>query len=250
MNDAIKHALDDLVIANRILHSEQIVDAYGHISIRHPEDPQRYYLSRSLAPNLVTRDDLMEFDLDSNAVNGDTRPSYVERFIHGAIYAARPEVMSVVHAHAEDTLPFGIVRKPDAPFQPVIHSAAILGRTTPVWDIHDHFGDTNLLVSNAEQGKSLATQLGSANVVFMSAHGFAACARTTSDCTRIAITVPKNARVILKARSLGEDLRTLTDGEIAKHGGSNDPYRSDVWRAWEYWANAAGVGHLLWKPDL
>ena len=120
---------------------------------------------------------------------------------------------------------------------------------TPVWDIHDHFGDTNLLVANDAQGKSLAQELGAASVVLMSAHGFAACARTISDCTRIAITVPKNARVILKAMALGGDVRTLTDGEIAKHGGSNDPYRSDVWRAWEYWANAAGVGDMLWKPD-
>jgi ribulose-5-phosphate 4-epimerase/fuculose-1-phosphate aldolase len=246
---AVDHALDDLVIANRILHSEGVVDAYGHISTRHPDNPNRYFLSRSLSPNLVTRDDLMEFDLDSNALNGDTRPAYIERFIHGAIYSARPEIMSVAHAHAEDTLPFGIVRDPAVPFEPVIHSAAILGRTIPIWDIHDHFGDTNLLVASPEQGRSLASQLGSAGVVLMSAHGFAACARTISDCTRIAITIPKNARVILKARSLGDNMRTLTDGEIAKHGGHNDPYRSDVWRAWEYWANAAGVGHLLWKPD-
>lgn len=249
MTEAVGHALDDLVIANRILHSEGVVDAYGHISVRHPEDPSRYFLSRSLAPNLVTREDLMEFDLASNALNGDDRSPYLERFIHGEIYAARPEIMSVVHAHAEDVLPFGIVKNAAIRFQPVIHSGAILGRVTPIWDIHDHFGDTNLLVANAEQGKSLARELGSASVVLMSAHGFAACARTISDCTRIAITVPKNARVLLKAGALGGDVRALTDGEIAKHGGSNNPYRSDVWRAWEYWANAAGVGDMLWKPD-
>ena len=249
MTEALGHALDDLVIANRILHSEGVVDAYGHISIRHPEDPTRYFLSRSLSPNLVTRDDLMEYDLESRVLNGDDRPPYLERFIHGGIYAARPEIMSVVHAHAEDVLPFGIVKNAGVRFEPVIHSAAILGRVTPIWDIHDHFGDTNLLVANAEQGRSLAQELGSASVVLMSAHGFAACARTISDCTRIAITVPKNARVILKATALGGNMRTLTDGEIAKHGGSNDPYRGDVWRAWEYWANAAGVGDMLWKPD-
>lgn len=249
MNDTLGHALDDLVIANRILHSEGVVDAYGHISVRHPGDSNRYFLSRSLAPNLVTRDDLLEFDLESTVIGDDGRSPYLERFIHGAIYAARPEVMSVVHAHAEETLPFGIVKDATVPFQPVTHSAAILGRTVPIWDIHDHFGDTNLLVTNVEQGKSLADALGSAKLVLMSTHGFAACAQTISDCTRIAITAPKNARVILNATSLGKNLRTLTDGEIARHGGSNDPYRSDVWRAWEYWANAAGVGHMLWKPE-
>ena len=112
MTDALGHALDDLVIANRILHSEGVVDAYGHISIRHPEHPNRYVLSRSLSPNLVTREDLMEFDLESNVLNGDNRSPYLERFIHGGIYAARPEIMSVVHAHAEDVLPFGIVKTP------------------------------------------------------------------------------------------------------------------------------------------
>ncbi|HXM07243.1 MAG TPA: class II aldolase/adducin family protein, partial [Candidatus Acidoferrum sp.] len=101
MTDALGHALDDLVIANRILHSEGVVDAYGHISVRHPENPHRYILSRSLSPNLVTRDDLMEFDLESHVLNGDDRSPYLERFIHGEIYAARPEIMSVVHAHAE-----------------------------------------------------------------------------------------------------------------------------------------------------
>src|SRR6202453_2741933 len=170
MTDALGHALDDLVIANRILHSEGVVDAYGHISVRHPENPHRYILSRSLSPNLVTRDDLMDFDLESHVLNGDGRSPYLERFIHGEIYAARPEIMSVVHAHAEDVLPFGVVKNAAVPFAPVIHSAAILGRATPIWDIHDHFGDTNLLVSNAEQGKSLAQKLGSASVVLMSAH--------------------------------------------------------------------------------
>jgi ribulose-5-phosphate 4-epimerase/fuculose-1-phosphate aldolase len=248
VSDALDHALNDLVIANKILHNEGIVDAYGHISVRNPDNPNHYFCSRSLAPNLVTREDFMEFDLESNIMNGDKRSPYLERFIHGAIMEARPDVLSVVHAHAEPTLPFGIVKDNKTPLRPVVHSGSFLGDKIPIWDIHDHFGDTNLLVANAEQGKSLAQELGSASVVLMSAHGFAACARTISDCTRIAITVPKNARVILKATALGGDMRTLTDGEIAKHGGSNDPYRSDVWRAWEYWANAAGVGDMLWKP--
>jgi ribulose-5-phosphate 4-epimerase/fuculose-1-phosphate aldolase len=250
VSDVLERALNDLVIANRILHKEDIVDAYGHVSIRHPELPNHYFLSRSLAPNLVTRDDIIEFDLESNIVGGDSRAPYLERFIHGAIYEMRPEIMSVVHAHAEDTLPFGIVRASATPLRPVIHSAAFLGAHIPIWDIRDDFGDTNLLVSNLEQGRSLAKQLGAGSIALMSAHGFAACGRSISECTRIAIVVAKNARVLLKARALGTDLRYLTDGEIARHGGTaHDPYSSDAWRAWEYWAKAAGVDHLLWKPE-
>src|ERR1700688_142270 len=115
--------LRDLVVANRILSNEDVVDAYGHISVRHPDNPKRFFMSRSLAPELVERHDLIEFDQAGEPVN-DKRQPYLERFIHAAIFESRPDVMAVVHAHAEDTLPFGIVSKP---LEPVIHSGSLIG---------------------------------------------------------------------------------------------------------------------------
>jgi ribulose-5-phosphate 4-epimerase/fuculose-1-phosphate aldolase len=247
--NAVDLALNDLLIANRILANESVVDAYGHVSVRHPEKPNHYFLARSLAPNLVTRDDIMEFDLESNVMNGDKRQPYLERFIHGAIMEARPEINAVIHAHAEETLPFGITKDNKTPIRPVIHSGSFLGSNIPIWDIHDHFGDTNLLVSNVAQGRSLAKELGQGNVALMTSHGFAAAGRSLIEVVRIGVYLPRNARVMLNARQLGSDLRYLTEGEIAARNAGYSPYSSETWRAWEYWANAAGVGDMLHKPD-
>jgi HCOMODA/2-hydroxy-3-carboxy-muconic semialdehyde decarboxylase len=157
--------------------------------------------------------------------------------------------MSVVHAHAEETLPFGITKDNKTPIRPVIHSGSFLGANIPIWDIHDHFGDTNLLVGNVAQGRSLAKHLDQGNVALMACHGFAAAGRSIIEVVRISVYLPRNARVMLNARQLGSDLRYLTDGEIAARNSGYSPYSSETWRAWEYWANQAGVGKMLHKPD-
>ena len=123
--------IQDLVIANRILAREDVVDAYGHVSIRHPDNPSRFLIARSLAPDLVGPEDIVELDLDGQPVGGDTRQLYLERFIHAAIFEARPDVMAVVHAHAEDTLPFSIAAA--TKLRPVIHSGSFIGKEVPVW---------------------------------------------------------------------------------------------------------------------
>jgi ribulose-5-phosphate 4-epimerase/fuculose-1-phosphate aldolase len=125
--------IQDLVIANRILAKEDVVDAYGHVGVRHPDDPDRFLIARSLAPELVSPDDIVELDLDGRPVRDEGRSLYLERFIHAAIFAARPEVMAVVHAHAEDTLPFCIAG--ETKLRPVIHSGSFIGAEVPVWDI-------------------------------------------------------------------------------------------------------------------
>src|SRR5579863_8151249 len=146
--------IQDLVIANRILAKEEVVDAYGHVSIRHPDNPNHFLIARSLAPDLVGPEDIVELDLGGQPVGDDARQLYLERFIHAAIFAARPEVMAVVHAHAEDILPFSIAAA--TKLRPVIHAGSFIGPEVPVWDIADHFGDTNILVTNLEQGRDLA----------------------------------------------------------------------------------------------
>jgi len=239
----LERVLADLVIANRILAHEGIVDAYGHVSVRHPREPKRYLLARSLSPEMVQQADIMEFELDGTPVGGDARQPYLERFIHGAVYESRPEVLAVVHAHAEDVLPFGITA---APLRPVIHSGSFMGAEVPVWDIRDRFGDTNLLVTNMPQGRDLAARLAANNVALMRGHGFVAAARSLIEVVRMSVYVPRNARVQLAAMRLGE-VEPLSRGEIEARNAGYKPHSPETWRAWEYWATRAGCKELLGK---
>ena len=149
--------LHDLVIANRILANEGVVDAFGHVSIRNPEDPNRYFQSRSRAPELVTADDLMEFGLAGDAIDLQGRTPYSERMIHGAIYEARPEINAVIHNHAYEVIPFGVT---GVPLRPIMRACGVIGSDIPTWDIRDRFGETNHLVVNMDQGRDLVHCLG------------------------------------------------------------------------------------------
>jgi ribulose-5-phosphate 4-epimerase/fuculose-1-phosphate aldolase len=239
--DKLKNAIRDLVVANRILANEGVVDAYGHVSLRHPERPDRYLLSRSRSPELVEAADIMEFDLDGNVMGGDKRQPYLERFIHGSIFASRPEVNAVVHSHADDVLPFSVSKT--TPMRCVVHTAGCMGYHVPVWDIAEKFGDTNLLVTNVAQGKDLATTLATNNTVLMAGHGFAAAGRSLAEVVRIGVYLPKNARVYLEALRLGE-VRVLTPGEV-KLKMVDNPDAPEIRRAWEYWAKRAGCAEML-----
>jgi HCOMODA/2-hydroxy-3-carboxy-muconic semialdehyde decarboxylase len=238
--DELERSIGDLVIANRILAKEDVVDAYGHVSIRHPQKPDRYLLSRSLSPEFVTRGDIIEFMLDGQPVN-DSRPPYLERFIHGAIYEARPDVNAVIHSHAEDILPFSISK---TPMCCVAHVASDMGAHVPVWDIAEKFGDeTNLLVINMAQGRDLAGKLGSDSVVLMRGHGFSAAADGLLKLVRLSVYLPRNARVLLAAMRLGE-FKALSEGELR----TRNNFRAgspEMQRGWEFWARRAGCGDML-----
>jgi ribulose-5-phosphate 4-epimerase/fuculose-1-phosphate aldolase len=239
--------IQDLVIANRILAKEDVVDAYGHVSVRHPDNPRHFLIARSIAPELVTPEDIVELDLDGQPAHDEKRTLYLERFIHAAIFEARPDVMAVVHAHAEDTLPFGIANA--TALRPVIHSGSFIGTEVPVWDIAENFGDTNLLVSNMEQGRDLAKCLGASNVALMRGHGFASAGRTLIEVVRMSVYLPRNARTLMRAKQLGGAIKYLSQGEIDARNRGYSPYSTETWRAWEYWANKAGCGHMLTRPD-
>ena len=236
----------DLVIANRILAREDVVDAYGHVSVRNPENPRQFFLSRSVAPELVEPEDVVELGLDGQPVREEKRALYLERFIHAAIFEARPEINAVVHAHAEDILPFGVAQ--ETALRPVIHSGSFIGAQVPVWDIADKFGDTNLLVTNMEQGRDLARCLGANNVALMRGHGFASAGRSLIEVVRMSVYLPRNARALLRARQLGGEVKYLSQGEIDARNRGYSPYSSETWRAWQYWANKAGCSHMLSKP--
>lgn len=227
----------DLMSANRILAHENVVDGYGHVSMRHPEDSEHFLLSRSRSPELVSVEDLMTFTLDGKTVGDDPRPPYLERFIHGSIYAARPDVNAIVHSHAEDVVPYAIS---DVALEPVFHQAARMGAAIPVWEISEKFGATNLLVTNVDQGADLARRLGSNAVVLMRGHGFAAVSATLYEAVSISVYLPKNARILTTAKLLGGRVRTISQAEIDATGPAQ-PEHPAFQRGWEYWCKRAGV---------
>ncbi len=242
----IDQVRNDLVIANRVLALENVVDAYGHVSVRHPARPDRVLLSRSRSPQLVDASDIQEFTLDGKVVGDDNRSPYLERFIHAAVYEARPEITAVIHAHAEDVLPFSISKT--TRLQAVIGSGSDLGHEVPVWDIRERFGDgTNLLVTNMDHGRDLARRLAGNTVCLMRGHGFAAAQSSLQEVVRTAVYLPRNARVQMAAMRLGE-INPLSVNEVQIKKTAHRPSSPESWRAWEYWAHRAGCAELLGKP--
>ena len=230
----------ELALANRILAREGVVDAYGHVSRRHPERPERFLLSRSRSPELVAAADVMEFRLDGDPADpAERRKPYLERYIHAAVYEARPEVNAVVHNHSSALLPFSVT---GAPLRPLIHTAGMIGATVPVWDIRDRFGDTNLLVANLEQGRDLARALGPHSVVLMRGHGCTVAADGLRLAVITAVYAQLNAALQMNAAQLGE-VRFLSDGEI-RETGALVRVPSVLARVWEYLASRADRRNL------
>jgi len=190
----------DLAAASRILAAQGVVDGFGHVSMRHPGAPDRYLMARSLAPALVTPGDIIEYDLDSNACNAAGRSSFLERFIHGEIYRARPEIIAVVHSHSPSVIPFGLV---DVPMRAMFHNAAFLAPGVPVFDIREKFGATDLLVSDGAKGVALADIMGRQDVVLMRAHGSVACGPSLESAVFRAVYTEVNARIQHWAIALG-----------------------------------------------
>lgn len=232
----LEDLLYELVVGNRILANEGVVDAYGHASIRHPDRPDRFFMSRSLSPELVTIDDLMEFDLDCNPIDQRGRRIYGERPIHGAVYQARPDVQAVVHNHANEIIPFGLSKT--VKLRPVLHVAATIGKEVPVWDIRDTFGDTNLLVMNMDQGHDLAKFLGNRPVALMRGHGCVVAGSSIYDAVHKAVYLKVNAELQSEAMRFG-DITYMSDGEIDIM--SKTPFIYEKSRAWEYWAERCGM---------
>jgi ribulose-5-phosphate 4-epimerase/fuculose-1-phosphate aldolase len=231
----LQAALDDLVIANRILANEGVIDAFGHVSLRHPGRPDRYFLARSRSPELVERGDLMEYDLENRPIDPQGRTMYSERPIHGSIYQARPDVLSVCHNHARSLIPFSIT---GTAIKPVWHLAGGIGAEVPIWDIRDEFGDTDLLVTTAAIGDSLARALGPRRACLMRGHGAVVATPDLKATVFVSIYLMVNATLIQEARELGE-VTYLSAGEVRATEQMNLRARSQN-RAWEYWARRAG----------
>lgn len=236
--------VNELVAANRILANEGVIDAYGHVSVRHPTCADRFLMSRSRSPQLVTAEDVLEFDIDGSVVDSSRGEPYLERFIHAAIYELRPDVLAIAHAHTESVLPFTVSRMP---LQAVVQSASNLGPAVPVWDIRDRFGDqTNMLVTDAAKGRDLAATLGTNTVVLMRGHGFAAVGAGLPLLVRTIVYLAQDARVQATAMAMGE-YTPLSTGEIEaqRKSLSSHPDAASVMRAWEYFAERAGCADLV-----
>ena len=220
--------IEELVIANRILNDRGIIDAYGHLSIRHPNNPGRYLMARAIAPGLVTADDIMEFDLDSNPVDRRGRSMFVERYIHGEVYKARPDVSSVVHTHSMGVIPFSVTQ---TPLRPVLHTASFLHVGVPVWEIREAGGVTNMLVGNGALGRSLAQKLGDKPVALMRGHGNVVVGANVRIAVARAVFTDENARMLATAISFGGPINIISSEE----GALRDKDPGDPARAWELW---------------
>ena len=231
----LDYLIEELVTANRILAREGVVDSFGHISVRHPDNPQRYLLSRSRAPDCIEKDDIMEFTLEGAPVDAKGRAPYLERFIHGALYEARPDVMSVVHNHSESVIPFGVTKA--AKIKPIFHMGASIGHEVPVWDSRDHFGDTALLVESMDMGRDLAKLIGAGGTALMRGHGATVAGRDIRHAVYISVYLEVNARLQKQAMDMGE-VKFLTAGEVDKVASRTGSY--GINRAWENWCRRAG----------
>jgi ribulose-5-phosphate 4-epimerase/fuculose-1-phosphate aldolase len=227
----------DLVAANRILYDQGVVDGFGHVSARHDKDPNRYLLARSMAPALVTADDILEYDLDSIAVDPRGRTSYLERFIHGAIYQARPDVRAVVHSHSPAVLPFADTK---VALRPMNHIAGFLGGGVPVFEIRDTAGPaTDMLIRNEVLGHALAATLGPHSVALMRGHGSVAAAQSVRHVVFRAVYTEVNARVQAEAMKLGTP-EFLNDQEAAAAMHTNDALVDRPWALWQQRAMGKG----------
>jgi len=231
---ALTAQLEDLVVANRILAQEGILDVYGHVSARHPSRPDHYLMSRSRAPILVTADDIMEYDLDSQPIDPHGRRSVIERYIHGEIYKARPDVKAVIHTHSPTVVPFSVS---EVPLRPVAHVASFLYVGVPVWDSRDVDDPdaVGMLVRNAALGKSLAQALGNKPVVLLRGHGDVVAAADVRTAVRYAFYTEVNARLQATAIALGGQVKYLS----AEEGAAREKREADTDRGWELWKRKA-----------
>lgn len=236
VEDNLDSVLNDLVLANRILAKEQVLDGFGHVSVRHPSNPDRYFISRSRSPALVERSDIVELGMDDRPVAEAAVDLYAERVIHSAIYRKRPDVMSVCHNHAPAVVAFCIA---GVEIVPVCHLGAIIGYQVPMWDSRDEFGDTDMLVRTVEQADSLATALADNWVVAMRRHGATVAGRSVRELVFRSVHLRQNAELQLMATGLGA-VSPLTSGETNLSSEANLS-RSVQRRIWEYWS--AAIAH-------
>ena len=221
--------LEDLAAASRILADQGVFDAAGHVSMRHPSDPQRFLMSRSLAPQMITADDIMEFDIDSNPIDARGRNAFIERYLHGEIFRARPDVMAIAHSHSPSTIAFGLS---NVPMRAMYHNAAFLAAGVPVFDIREKFGTTDIVISSPEKGAALAQVLAGKPVALLRAHGMVATGPSLPVAVFRAIFTVTSANIQHQVLALGGPVAALDEEE----GRLADVVNvQTVGRSWDLW---------------
>jgi ribulose-5-phosphate 4-epimerase/fuculose-1-phosphate aldolase len=222
---------EDLVAANRILAEHGVIDAYGHVSLRSPDDPNRYYLARAIAPELVQPEDFIEYDLDSRPLDAGGknagRESVRERFIHGEIYKTRPDVMAVVHNHSPSVIPFSVT---GVPMRALFHMAAFVGDGLPNFEIRDVQKGTDLLVKTPVLGKALASILGDKPAALMRGHGAVVVGENIARAVGRSVYLEQSARMQMQALLLSKNITYLDEAEVQ----ASLPIQ-DYKRAWPLW---------------
>ena len=226
---ADRAVLEDLAAASRILVDQGVFDAAGHVSMRHPANPKRFLMSRSLAPQFVTAADIMEFDLDCVAIDPRGRNGFIERFLHGEIYRKRPDVMAIAHSHSASVIPFGLT---NTPMRATYHNAAFLAAGVPVFDIREKFGTTDIVISTQAKGAALAAVLADKPVALLRAHGMVTVGPSLAVAVFRAVFTEVSARVQLQATALGGPIAVLDheEGRLADVVNVNT-----VGRSWDLW---------------
>ncbi|MGA7790247.1 MAG: class II aldolase/adducin family protein [Xanthobacteraceae bacterium] len=230
MTDALDEVRYELALANRIIAHEGVLDGFGHVSVRHPHIPGRYFLARSRSPELIEPSDLLEFTLDSEPVTPPKGDMYGERVIHGCIYQARPDVNAVCHHHSQSVLPFCVT---GIALEPVFHMGPVMGQVVPMWDSRDDFGDTDLMVVKPEEGRSLAKTLGPHWMVLMRRHGATVAGRTLRELVFRTVYSNANAEIQLRSMMIGK-IGALNEVE-RQRAEPRQLQSRPMARAWEYW---------------
>jgi HCOMODA/2-hydroxy-3-carboxy-muconic semialdehyde decarboxylase len=230
---SLNDLIEDLVTANRILATQGIVDSFGHVSIRHPDNPQRYLLSRSRAPERVETADIMEFTLEGDPVDARGRKPYFERFIHGAAYEKRTDVMAVIHNHSPGVIPYGVTGHK---MRPIMHMCGTIGHEVPIWDQRRKFGDTDLLVTSMAMGRDLVKTLGKGRTALMRGHGCVVAGPDLRQTVYTAVYLELNAKLQMQAEAMGR-VKFLSKGEVDKVVSTTTA--ANVNRAWENWCRKA-----------
>jgi HCOMODA/2-hydroxy-3-carboxy-muconic semialdehyde decarboxylase len=231
-NPAVKLAVEELVIANHILYDQNAVDGYGHISVRNPSNPNTFFLARSVAPSVVKVEDIMEFDMNGKALNGDTRVAYGERFIHSGILKNRSDINSVIHGHASPILPYGLT---GTTLRPVYHMSAFLGEGAPVFEIRNFAKpniDTDMFISDSDLGDALSQTMGLQYFVLMRGHGYAAGADSIKKAVFRTVYAIQNASIQAEAMKMGQ-VQYLTPGEATA---SKETIEKTIGRPWQLWS--------------
>ncbi len=223
--------LDDLVAAYRILAEHGVIDAYGHVSMRSPRNPQRYFLARSLAPEAVQAEDILEYDLDSNPLDAGGRESVRERFIHGEVYKARPEVTAVVHNHSPSVIPFSVT---GVPMRPIFHMAAFVGEGVPNFEIRDVEKGTDLLVKTPKLGAALARTLGRHPASLMRGHGAVVVGENIARAVGRSVYLEQSAKLQMQASALSQNVVYMDEAEVR----ASVPVQNYN-RAWPIWREKA-----------